>query len=194
MVLRPLRLFCDYCDRYIPSDIEWTCGYCAHTNVGTRIYSFLNKCKECKRSPKSYVCPHCGKLVYLDTDEDGSHPASKTSVPIPPETREQIRLRRREAHEDTAEQLNQGIVIAKLNSELARWQAKIEASKPKSRVDQLEREFANRKATTMGVYEIADREYALNASLYKNNPNRKEQADAVVRVWLEDKAQADGAS
>src|SRR5437016_4524018 len=42
MVLKPLRLFCQHCDKYMPSDMEWRCAYCGHHNEGTKIYSFLN--------------------------------------------------------------------------------------------------------------------------------------------------------
>src|ERR1041385_8201165 len=75
MVLKPLRLFCDHCDKYIPSDMEWRCGYCNEENRATRLYSFLNKCQKCKRSPKAVVCPHCQKINFLDKERVGTHPA-----------------------------------------------------------------------------------------------------------------------
>ena len=186
LVLRPLRLFCDECSKYVPSNMEWRCGYCGHDNIATRIYSFLNKCKNCKREPKAYVCPHCGVTIFLDRDMVGSHPASKISAPVPPAlpvSRDEIRLRRREDRDDAAEQLNHEIVIAKLNGELAKVKSEMTPASP---LDKLEVSFANRKMVTIGVYQIAQREYALNAVLYKDNPSLREQADAVVKQWVED--------
>ena len=86
LILKPLRLFCDHCDKYVPSNMEWVCGHCNEPNLVTKYYSFLNKCYNCKRAPKSYVCPHCGEVNFLDKDRDDSHPARKGAAPVPPET------------------------------------------------------------------------------------------------------------
>src|SRR5882757_1471710 len=101
MGLRPVRLFCEHCDKYIPTEIEWQCGHCDQQNGANSYYSFLNKCPQCKRAPQAVVCPRCGQLNYLDKHRVGSHlariiiPAS-TQPAIPPPTREEVRRQNRE--------------------------------------------------------------------------------------------------
>jgi len=199
MVLKPLRLFCEHCDKYLPSDMEWRCAHCGHENLSTRIYSFLNKCQQCKRSPKSVACPQpgCGKLNFLDKDKDGSHPAVKNSAPaIPPLSPEQLqaqertkhRVKKSEDHTDRREDISREIEIARLDAELSKWKASAESFKKKSPLDQLKSDFEQRKMHAMGVHEIAANEYALNKETFKDDPEKQEQADTVVKNWAEDKA------
>jgi hypothetical protein len=166
--------------------MEWLCDTCNHANTATRIYSFLNKCKNCKRSPRSFVCPHCGKLNFLDKARDGSHPASSVLVPIPAQTRDEIRRQKLEERADAKEELEHDIVLERLNGELAALKAARDSHKPVRPLDKLEADFAERKAHGIGVYQIAAREYELNKTLYKNNPDLLEQADSLVKEWVED--------
>lgn len=43
--------------------------HCAYENRRTSLYSFLYKCEECDREPKSYVCADCGSTTALDRDK-----------------------------------------------------------------------------------------------------------------------------
>src|SRR5258708_5258030 len=81
------------CGKYIPSDLEWKCGYCDAENHRTKLYSFLRKCRHCKRPPKAMQCPHCSQPNYLDKDRDPRHAARALSLALPPviETDEEMR-------------------------------------------------------------------------------------------------------
>lgn len=62
---KPFRLFCEHCGKFIPSDMQWKCGVCDYENLQTYLNSFLNKCKNCKTPPKSFLCPHCNGMMFL---------------------------------------------------------------------------------------------------------------------------------
>src|ERR1017187_1359788 len=83
-MLRPPKLFCPGCDKFISGEFGWICGYCDTTNNNSRnAPPFLRACKTCKREPKAYVCPHCEQLNFLDGDEDGKHPAKVPGMEKP---------------------------------------------------------------------------------------------------------------
>ena len=183
MGLRPVRLFCTKCDRYIPGDMEWSCSHCNYGNEGTRYYSFLNKCKNCKRAPKSVVCPHCGELNYLDKHRIGTHPASSLKIPIPPQTREEILRQRREERSDQKEDIEHKILIARLDKDLTDTEADM---KPKDASAALEAAWQKHKVRLVGVDTIVHRELKNNAEQWKDNTSQREKFDTAVRNWAED--------
>jgi hypothetical protein len=121
VLLKPLRMFCNHCDKFIPSDIAWKCGHCDAENLQTKIYSFLNKCRRCKRSPKSFVCPHCNGYVFLDLSNDSSNPARDSNFKLkePDVTEEEDHRRYIRGLEMQKFELEREIMVTRLNVELS---------------------------------------------------------------------------
>lgn len=185
LVLKPLRLFCEHCDKYVPSDMEWVCGHCNEHNHFTKYYSFLNKCRRCKRPPKSYICPHCGAVNYLDKDEESLHPARQidNTVPAPPLDH---RVEKRQAHEERKEDLANEIEIARLNAALARLKESAEFGFETEAMRKLEKSFSEHDAHVMGVHKIEAREEKLIPEKYKDDPVRQDQARDSLKKWVSD--------
>jgi hypothetical protein len=185
LVLRPLRLFCEHCDKYVPSDMEWRCGYCNEENWFTRYYSFLNKCRKCKRPAKSFVCPHCREINFLDKDQVETHPATKAGPSVLPPTKDEARREKREEREDSKEELNHEIEIARLSADLVKYKASAEFAKAKTAMEKLEKSFGEHDAHVMGVKTIVRRQKALNFEKYKDDPEGLEDATDSLESWAE---------
>jgi len=174
------RMFCNHCDKLVASNIQWRCGYCDAENTVTEWYSFMRYCETCKRAPKSFLCSHCGKLIFLDEDNDSSHPAMKISPSVPGETLEQIHIRRAE---DIA-QRQHAITITRLDALLASEQAKAKPPpEKKSKREILEEDFKEFHTEVMGVKGIAQRELDLAEKNYTDNPRRLEEERATITQW-----------
>lgn len=185
MIFRPLRLFCKHCDKYVPSDMVWCCSHCNRENIRTKLYSFLHKCQQCKRAPKSFACPHCENLNFLDKDEEGSHPARGVGAPPAPLVKVDSRIEKRRAHDEQKEALEQEIVIARLDAELAAVKATADTAKERSAPERLEKSFSDHDAHVLAAHRIAKRERESNATKYKDDPEFREMADQSVQCWLE---------
>jgi ribosomal protein L37E len=184
LVFKPLRLFCEHCGKYVASDTEWECGVCNFFNKKTRYYSFLNKCKNCKRSPKAFECPHvgCNNVNFLDDEKDGKHPAKLKGIPAPPVDAEEERRLKREDRLDTKEDLEHRITLAKLNLELKNWEQPNDNKSPREKLRDL---FEQEAAQTIAVHEIADHELALKRQEHKDNPVALQRAEKFINDWRE---------
>jgi hypothetical protein len=170
--------------------MEWVCGHCNEHNHFTKYYSFLNKCRRCKRSPKSYVCPHCGAVNYLDKDEESSHPARQIDqtvpVPVPVPTRQELRVEKQQAHEERKEDLVNEIEVARLNAELVRLKGSAEFDLETLAMRKLQKSFSEHDAHVMGVHKIEAREEKLIPEKYKDDPLRQDQARDSLKKWVSD--------
>ncbi|HWA85283.1 MAG TPA: zinc ribbon domain-containing protein [Opitutus sp.] len=184
-MLKPLRLFCEHCDKYVPSDMPWQCSHCNFENDRTRYYSFLNKCQECKRPPKSYVCPHCGTVNFLDKDQDSAHPARKSTRCVLPEPVIDLREEKQRQHEDQKQDLVREIEITKLNARLAQLKASPEFQKELNAREKLEKSFSEHDAHVMGVYMIEKEQRAKHAERHKDDPEMLEKANESLGMWVE---------
>jgi hypothetical protein len=122
------------CQKTVPSDMKWHCGYCEHPNRRTGLYSFLNKCQDCKKEPKSFLCPYCQDINFLDRDRSASNPARlfvevKKGPPKAPVPQEHPRAKKRRAHADLIEDIDQEIAVEKRKAELAQIKS---ATEPKT--------------------------------------------------------------
>ena len=185
MVFKPLRLFCDHCDKYVPSDMPWRCSHCSHENERTRIHSFLNKCRNCKRSPKAYACPHCGQFNFLDTDREVAHPALPVGRPPAAESTTDPRKEKLRERIEQKESLEHEIVIARLDAELKHIKESAEFKKEKSARESLEKSFSEHDAHMMGAHALAREQRRKNAETYKDDPELRTMADESVQHWLE---------
>jgi hypothetical protein len=186
MGLRRVRLFCTKCDKYIPGEMEWHCLHCNYDNYSTRVYSFLNKCKQCKRTAQAVICPHCEELNYLDKYMVGTHPASKIKVSDAVQRREAIIQKKRVKQWEEREEMEHKIQIARMNADLKRMEAAAIPDNPMA--EELEAEWQKRKLREVGVDTIVERELKANAERWKDNLDKRDKFDAAVRSWAEDKA------
>jgi hypothetical protein len=187
-VLKPLRLFCESCDTCVPSNMVWCCAYCGAENTKTRLYSFLNKCEHCKRSPKSYACPQCASINYLDEDSDGTMPARSTAKPseIPTQTVEEElspeEMKHRE-HEEKKADIAREMELLGLNAKLVQMKESLAA--PKTARERLERSFEEHEAHAMAIHAIAKEQRDKNAERYKDDPEMLEMANESLNNWVE---------
>ena len=205
MLLKPLRLFCQHCDKYMPSDLQWRCAYCKHNNESTKIYSFLNKCQNCKRSPKSVMCPNCKEVNFLDKDRDGSHPAKPvlildeearallrpggpTQEQIEAEKRAKERIKKSEEHIDTKLERSRQIEIAELDARLAKWKVEAEANSSDAILNKLRKDGERHVIHNMGVQIVAKE---LTEKYRQVAPEMTKQNEDAIQQWAENQSLSD---
>jgi hypothetical protein len=65
----PIWICCPHCDKLIASNTPWICGFKQCRNENVDEYPFVHTCEHCRAEPKAYECHHCGKLIFLTSDE-----------------------------------------------------------------------------------------------------------------------------
>lgn len=184
---KPLKMFCEHCGKFIPSDMEWICGYCNMENLRTKSYSFLHKCEQCRRTPKSFHCPHCNRISFFDETHDDRHPARSThqpvSVPAVIDTDEQIRAQKVKEREERKAELEYEIVCAKLDNDLAALLKQRELYKSKTPKELLVEDLERDKAQCMGADEVAEQDIKAYEKLYAGNPDLLEKHMLFVKKW-----------
>jgi hypothetical protein len=187
LAVKPLRLFCNHCGKYIPSDSEWRCGYCDTENLRTKLYSFLRKCQQCKRPPKAFICPHCKEPNFLDKKRDATHAAwnIRTVVPAVVANAEELRSWRKQGREDEKSGLQHEIEIAKLNAELIMVKKSVEFKEKKSIKESLEESLTEFEANTMGARMAAKNRRELYAKEVNNDPDLLRDYDEMLQAWLD---------
>jgi hypothetical protein len=173
----------------------WVCGFesCQQENRQTSVYSFLNKCQRCERTPASFCCPHCGYINYLDGNQDGTHPAKKPPKPLPPPppppppapnvdheaNAELEHMRRKRA-------LEREIVEEKLKSELGRIKRPPE---PKDECalqrDEIMTELDAFMREWTGAEDAVDAWKAKVNKDFKNDPDKMKRRIEILDFWLE---------
>jgi len=217
LVTQPISLTCPHCGEAVLSSMEWTCGYCRFDNKRTALYSFLYKCQKCDREAKSFLCPHCSKVCFLDGDNDRANPARRCArtkpkkatpvpevapaplpnlpVPIPPEPKmehyfepkEDPRVERKRAHEDRKERLFQEIEIAELTARLEAIRSPRAEKEEDAMKSRLEKELNEYVGRLIGGY-VTAREFKNKiAERYKDDPEILHKANDVVAKWLEER-------
>jgi hypothetical protein len=184
---KPLKMFCEHCGKFIPSDIEWICGYCNMENLRTKSYSFLHKCEQCKRSPKSFHCPHCNRISFFDETHDDRHPARSNhqpvSVPAIVETNEQIRAQKILEREERKAELEYKIVCARLDLDLETLEKKREMLKKKSPEQILKDDSTEHDSIFITVHKIAKENLQTYEKEFADDPELMEMARLSVQKW-----------
>lgn len=75
--MQPIRIMCNGCHGKILCNTPWICGECGHENFNIRKFPFLRHCEHCELEPKSYVCHHCDRIIFLSEDRDPNNPARR---------------------------------------------------------------------------------------------------------------------
>ena len=186
---KPLNLFCEHCGKFIPSDMEWVCGYCNIKNTRTKRYSFLYKCERCKHPPKSFHCPHCDGIIFFDKKRDRKHPARNShqqiSEPTATEKAEQARAKKLHDREERKSELEYKIVCARLDTELATIKKHHEMLKKKSPAQALEQDFLEHDAHFMAVHKIAKRSLEVYEKEFASDPELLDMGKLSVKKWQE---------
>lgn len=150
----PARIFCGECKKYIPSTMPWVCGFCDMEHPDPRVYSFLYKCKRCKKKPEAFTCPHCGTVWCFNRRADSTHPARKiTSRASQPSVETPSDTRRRE-HSQKQEETRLKIEEAKLELQLKTLEERKKRTSPKSPKEQLEAELESALEAKVGGKEF----------------------------------------
>ena len=181
---KPLKLFCEHCGKFIPSDMEWVCGYCNLRNVRTKLYSFLNKCEQCKRVPKSFHCPHCDAAMFFDGPHDDRHPArNNVAPPRPLETEEQAKIKKLLEQKERKADLEYEIVCARLDNDLAALLKEREKYKSKTPKEAMQEDLEQDKAKCISADEVAEEDIRTYEKLYVGNPDLLEKHQLFVKKW-----------
>jgi hypothetical protein len=187
----PIACFCPHCAEHIDSDTEWTCGFCRTRNRTTKIYSFLNRCQTCPKSPDWLVCPNeaCkAKFILLGDEASLKERAAKIrfvkEIPIetPEETRRRIFMERNEEKDALTHKLTLIKLDAELFQELERLKCLHEESKKT-----LEEDFAMNKSKFLGVDIIYETNLKEIERLFADDEPNRIKWTAFLERWKKDK-------
>jgi hypothetical protein len=81
---RLLVINCPHCKKDINTNTPWECGFQGCENLNVDDFPFVRECEKCHYIPKAYVCHHCGKPLYLTTDQQQAHAARRLNEVKPP--------------------------------------------------------------------------------------------------------------
>ena len=181
-LFRPLRLFCDHCDKYVPSDMVWECAHCDYVNAFTNIFSFLNRCSRCKRVPRAYCCPHCDRVNFLDGARGGDYaakqyvqPGAKEPEVAPPDPREI----RSQNHEDEKTEMLRKIEIGLLKRKLTQIEASFEFQKERTHQEKLRERF-DKKLDKHLAFDMLKKQLASEYAEALKDAEFKERMDLVL--------------
>lgn len=189
LIGRPLRVECEHCHQIVLSNTRWECGRCGNENERTRVYSFLNRCRSCRQPPKSYECPHCARINFLDEDRNSSTAARtirRIEEPAPlAEPLEDPRAAKRRMHEEQKEDVLREIEMAQLNARLAEVKAASEPPAKKNSRELLEESYSEHDTHSMAIHTIAREQRLKNAERFKDDPELLEMANESLQAWVE---------
>jgi hypothetical protein len=176
-------LFCPNCDKHLPEDEEWRCGYCDTDNDGKK-HPITTKCPRCMREPTSVVCDHCEATVFLTSDEDASHPArpvASLSKPAAPLIDEAAVLAREHRLEKL--KIEQRLEIAELRKRLEQMEKTPEFKKKLSDMEQLQESFTRHEARALGADMVVEERRKYYAEKYKDDPEQLARATEFADEW-----------
>jgi hypothetical protein len=183
LLRRPTHVPCKNCEKFIASTLPWSCGHCGRAHPRVRLYSFLFKCKECKREPEGIVCPHCQRISPLKGQSTVRHPArpyeSNKAAPVetksPPSPRDE--------HLSRKERLQFQIDEAKLTLELRELEAKILSARKLNFKETLETKFEEDSARFLFVRQLVEKWKKEYEEIYRDNPDMLERALLFLQQW-----------
>jgi hypothetical protein len=168
----PIGFDCPHpgCGKYIESNHPWICGFKQCRNDNADDYPFVRECEHCHAKPKSYICHHCEKPIFLSKDKLNKNHARCTR---PPKERDDLDISDLVKVERKAEL---ELSIAGIDNELAKYGPKNEAERQRvedmadldHRISKIkkEAEFAREEAAAIKLAEAnlpfeerADRDY-----------------------------------
>lgn len=179
----PIKCFCGECGKYIPSDMEWQCGFCDTENKNTDYCSFLNKCQNCEKQPDAFQCPHCRTLIFIQNCVSIRNFAVKFGEPLVVDKEEQVKALQTSRLEQK-EELTFEIEIAALNRQLAALKAENGQNK-NGRWDGLRNDFEEEVGMAAEVERLyaEELEKAGSNPAYTSNPERLKNYRRALEHW-----------
>lgn len=183
MVVRPLRMFCTECGKYIPSDLEWKCGFCNFKNYRVRLNSFLRKCQGCKRAPHAIVCPHCQELNFLMKYAIGDHPARVVEGFILPVDPDLLRMQRKNEREFAKSEALHEKEMAEIHRDTTRIKNSPELRPKKSRQEEIEEDLLESEAAVFGHEAAAEKRALYYKEQFPKNSQSRRRAMDFLKKW-----------
>lgn len=179
---RAIKIRCEHCGRPVLSNTPWVCGFCGKTNQEVDDFPFIYQCKHCGAAPKAYKCHYadCGELIFLTEDrlEKSYAFCLNTNLKMP-------EVNRREEREEQRQEKEHKIIMAELDDRLASIRRQRQYHKPKTAREQKKESLEKHYDGFMAAEELAEKKRDEIAEMYKNDPERRSRANAVVDEWLE---------
>jgi predicted RNA-binding Zn-ribbon protein involved in translation (DUF1610 family) len=178
--IRPtIKIFCRECGKHIPTTGPWRCGYCDHVN---KYNTYLDECTKCRQSARSYACPQCGVLNYLDEQQDGRHPASEADSSGPSLHRDVWEDRR-----ETIRERKYEIQLATLDAELAEAKARLpKAQKRRSVREVVKQQFSHAHERHLAIMEEQREAIKRIKKQYADDPDLRDHLIERIQIWAEE--------
>ncbi len=183
-----VNLFCDHCNKHIPFDVPWKCGYCSEEQQNLRVawWGLIGKCVKCESEAQAFHCPHCQKVNYLDIDQDGSHSASILLNSAPKVVFPATLDLKRQAHLERKTELEHEIEITQLAAQLEALKASPIFKKEVAKKEGIAERFSSFETHTMGVHMFAKQKREEYEERFKDDPDFLEQANESLQAFVED--------
>lgn len=186
-ITKPFRPFCPHCGKYLPTSLDWKCGFCDYANSKTQIYSFLYQCECCKAEPKAYRCQHCDEVIFLDKNNDDTHCAmvlQSTTEKTKPNEPSIHELRRNQLDEKDHKLTLTGkeIALERAAQELKALQARRKEERL-SRYDLLKKSAKDNREHSTGVHRIVAEDRKQAEEDYKDNPHMLQVEYHRIESW-----------
>jgi hypothetical protein len=163
--------------------MKWNCGYCDFPNRRTSLFSFLNKCQECGKEPKAYLCPSCEEINFLDRDMDASNPArlfvEAKKLPAK-EAQENPRAKKRREHAEKIEDIRQDIEREEHLAKLAQVKAPSDPHKDKTPRERLKEMVKARLGKHTDLASVIKELRKEEAERCKDDPDGLEDANVAL--------------
>jgi hypothetical protein len=181
-----MGVLCDQhtCGKYIPSDAAWFCGYCDCNNTQGDASSFLDKCAMCGISPKSYICPHCTQINFLDEEPNSQKPARIVWSLKPTEGHPDEKEQKHREFLESKEALEREIEIAALNKRLVRLKDSPEFKQEVSVREKLEKTFSDFDAQNMGIQMLERQRRREYAEEFQDEPEILEMKNLMLDAFV----------
>ena len=176
---RAVKIRCHHCRKILRTNTPWVCGFCQQKNEKVVEFPFVHQCEHCGAEPKAYKCHHCEQLLFLTEDHQEQNYAVCLNTEAKPPPTDAPTLRKEER-----EKLEHDIYMTEGAVKLESDKQRLEFSKKKSPVEEIEESFNKHHARVMGAVEFARQQRAINAEKYKNDPEMLKAANDSIDDWL----------
>jgi hypothetical protein len=165
------------------------CGFCGNANTNANVNPIVSICRKCGVEPKAYKCHHpaCGQLIFFSKDYLETNYAYCLNAPTEiPERTSKLKAKQENIQdkEHEIQIAKSDVMLAKLDAELGDLKRKSEPIKIKTPFQQKEEGLKNYLAGVMGARELAAKQKAENAVIYKDRPDDLKDANQAVDDWL----------
>lgn len=181
----PKRLFCEECEGYISSTMPWICAYCGAKHEFARLYSFLYKCKHCKRRPSGVECPRCNTVWLFEQNGNAKGVAKQ----LPPKVPEAPVLKTETAAEKRKREHDERMADLRFTQEEAEVLAKIRDAEEKQgpklpkQFQKLADDLLSGQAAVFGFTVLASALRKHWDVVHKDNADLREK----LNMWLDEK-------